>query len=86
VDAITGLYLPSKSARTFKFEHNFAEGKSAGLLKLHHGSGEHISRFPFAAGVTATPAALHYSLMFPLPIAGGGALIWAPRTKRARVF
>jgi hypothetical protein len=71
---------------TFNFEHNFAEGKSAGALKLHYESGEHVSRFPFAAGVSATPAALHYSSMFSLLIAGGGALIRALRTKLARVF
>jgi len=81
------MFTPQRRpAGTLNFEYSFEEGKNAGLLKLQDGSGKHISLFPFAAGVTAAPAALHYSSMFSLPIAGGGASIWAPRTKRARAF
>jgi hypothetical protein len=88
VDSITELYLPpqKRPTGTFNFEHNFEEGKYVGLLKLRDESGEHISRFPFAVGVAGTPHSIHYSLMFLLLIACGGAVIWVQRTKRTKIF
>ncbi len=88
MDAITEIYLPpqKRPTGTFNFEHNFEEGKYVGLLKLRDESGEHISRFPFVVGVASTPHSMHYSLMFLLLIACGGAVIWVQRTKRQRIF
>jgi hypothetical protein len=88
VEAITEVYLPpqKRPTGTFNFEHNFEEGNYVGLLKLRDGSGEHISRFPFAVGQVSMQHTMRLGLMFFALLAVGGGVIWTVRKKETRIL
>ena len=88
VDAITEIYLPpqKRPTGTFNFEHTFEEGNYVGLLTLRDGSGEHISRFPFAVGQVSMQHTIHLALMFLMLLVGGGTAIWLVRIRREKSF